>query len=77
MEHRQKKGQLGMDLFIRSLSVTAFPVQGCGDLQPVPADTGQEARYTLAKLSSDYRVNIHTDYHLKTVSPAGNRLRQA
>lgn len=40
------------DRYIHSLTVTAYPVQG--KLEPIPADYGREAAYTLDK-SPGYR----------------------
>lgn len=34
---------------IHPFSVTAYPCQGCGRLEPIPADVGREVRYTLDK----------------------------
>lgn len=48
--------------YIHRLSITTYPLQGHGGLQPIPADIRQEAGYTLDKLLVRHRADMETNH---------------
>lgn len=46
-------------MHIQQLSKTAYPEEGCGMMEPIPASTEQGAGYILDKLPVYHRVNAN------------------